>query len=57
MNSDDYEWESFTCTFSKEDFENLKIFLSPLGDSKPRFSIGDQDLSTILSNTLLFKRR
>lgn len=42
---DDYEWDSFTCTFSKEDFENLKIFY-PRWDFQNLVTLGDQDLST-----------
>ena len=30
---DDHKWGAFSCTFSKEDFENLKIF-SPVGKFK-----------------------
>ena len=36
---------SLSCTFSKEDFENLKIFF-PVGKIQNLVTIGDQDLST-----------
>lgn len=37
--------DSFTCTFTDEDFENLKIFY-PLWNFQNLVTLGDQDLST-----------
>ena len=48
---DDHKWGAFSCTFSKEDFENLKFF-SPLENSKNLVTIGDQDLSTFYQNKI-----
>ena len=42
---DNYVWENFTCTFTKENFENLKIFY-PRWDFHNLVTLGDQDLST-----------
>jgi hypothetical protein len=51
---DNYVWENFTCTFTKESFENLKIFY-PRWDFHNLVTLGDQDLSTFYQISFFIK--
>ncbi len=42
---ENFVWENFTCSFGKEDFESLKIYL-PIWNIQNLVTIGDQELQT-----------